>query len=850
MCKRNWFDDKGAPGYTYEVKLKIISHKKLVKRQKFALAGMLIATVLGTVCLFFINSITRADVAPDTRFTKIMPDPDTATQQRDAHLEIAQVGDGNTLEAGSTWGKYYFDPSKVSDATIGISKGGYGGEVDTLGTSKGSGGQKFADLNAVKYEFFLAIDQQDQDKKYQDEVPCRAPGEKDPTPSLTEYSGKMSVTGWYKIEASRFVINARCNGKPWRATAKSGKYVLFVKASWNTSAPVVNNVRQGRVNAFKLGAAYNLKTGDPLTGYWSDTTWSTTDERPTNAAYAVQDRKSPEGTNGDYTFTFAPDCRLAPGEIEGRYLHWSDVDYPDYYVGLPAPSFDLIEIPPSGGSGRSVLSVGPEKNLFNGTKKQNVHHAIKYDSFKGGYTYKWVWKNITRIDGINFWIPFDDFPALRGGCGEYNYNLGLKAGTTTTPAISDATEFRAGGGQTIAANLTQIWGGKDAGSDTTTDLYLSEAGNNKVEDAFTALTPTVGGSTVLEGPSKTNPSSGKRYHSTWKLPRLGPKPTYNDSRSDIYANFKIKNDAPDGSRYCFTASITPTSNSDAAPNSSKPNSICVTIDNSLKPFLTTTGGDVHAGNDCIVSATNPRTPQMITGQVSPDGKLGSSGSYVVSAGDRITQFGSGGSPGGSNISLGNNGYYGSICRPPLATLQAELAKGGFEAVPGDTAVPFDLSSLAPGKRYLVYFTGPGTVKGKANAPVTVYSTETLTIEGKEFGSGVPAGGATRENLPTVGVIAKNIKIKQVVAGITAQLYATGNIDTCSDSTTAACRSVLLLRGFAMAHDFSFKRSGTGSNGLQLAELFGYNAAFYLNPPPGFGTASGVAKYLGERAPLY
>lgn len=809
------------------------------------MTGLII--VASFTALFFITRTAKAAIAPDSRFTKIMPNPNTATQNRDAHLEIAQIGDGNTLDAKESWGKYYFDPAKVTDGTIGISKGGYGGEVDTLGTSRGGNGQRFADTNAVKYEFYLAMNRPSPVGGFIDEVPCRAKSsDKNFTPSLTVYSGEMSVTGWYKIDAARFVNNARCGDKPWGVTEKSGKYVLFVRASWNTSPPKVNNVTQGRVNAFKLGAAYTTKSGDPLTGYWSDTAWTATNERPTTAAYAVQDRLSPNNTNGDYTFKFAPDCRLAPGQQEARYLHWADVDYPEYYQApwpvQPPPEFDLVEVSPSG-SRSTVLRVRPGDNLFNGPNEQNVHNAKEYKNFKGGYTYEWVWRNVARIDGINFWIPYDDYPALNGGCGEWKHELKMKAGTTTTPAVSDAPEFRAAGGQTVRVNLSQFAVGKDAGPETKVDLTVAASGANQrsIATTFSGVTASLGGSTN-SGASTPN----SRVISWTGLDRLGPTAPYPSSRTNIIADFKVREDAPDGARYCASAVMSPKSSTEPGGTRSTPNQICFTIDNSLKPYLTTENGDVHAG-DCTIDPKIRPVNGRITGQKGET--KGSSGTFIVSAGDAITQFGSGGSPGGNGLTFGKGGFYGNLCRPTLADMQKELAKGGFTSQPGDSATPFNLASLGSTGRYVVYFNGPGTVFGKAKVPVTVFSTGTLTIQGSEFGSDV-AARTTRNNLPVVGVIAKDIKIKREVIDLKAQLYATGNIDTCSDSTTVACKNTLTLSGFAMAREFSFKRSSAGSNGLQLGELFGFNGAFYLNPPPGFSSPAGAVKYLGERAPLY
>lgn len=820
------------------------------------LGGIISVVMIAVVGLLFITRIANAAEPPDWKFTKIMPAPDTATQARDAHMEIAQVGEGNTLNAEATWGKYYFDPSKVANGYIGISKGGYGDQADTLGTSRGLSAQRFSDdgttdktrnTDAIKYEFFLAIDQVNQNRNFAEEIPCRAGGSIKPVASYVAYSNQMPVNGWYKLDAKRFVDNATCNGKRWSATQKTGKYVLFVRASWNTAAPVINGKTQGRVNAFKLGAAYAQDTaGDPLTGYWSNADWAYTSDEPTGplkASYAVQDRLSPDATNGDYTFKFAPDCRLARGKTEARYLHWSDVDYPAYYRApwpvQPAPEFDLVEISPAG-KRDTVLSVGPGKNLFNGldangNPRQNIHNAIEYKSFKGGYTYEWVWKNIARIDGINFWIPYDDYPALNGGCGTYNQSVSLQ-GTRGSGWFTD--NFEAAGGDKVTFMVTGKYvSGNSAAPTSTFGAHLVSQTNSPYDRTFTKDGPI---SISDDGYKK----SGSRINLEWVKPGMGPSLPYVSQR-DLSFTYQVKDDAQDGAKHCFNADLTPLRSANPS-DSAYSKTICVTINNALKPFVNTAGGDVHAG-DCSITTG---ALKQIYGNVSQSGSLGSSGTYVVSAGGAISQFGSGGTPLGSNLTLGKGGLYGDMCRPTFAEMAKEI-KDPVQA----PSVPetFDLSQVkAPGT---ILFPSSRRVTGTSKYRVTLYAPNgTVTIAGSTFG-GDTANSYSRENLPVVGVLAQNIKIEPGVGTINAILYASLNIDTCAGQdikTTggvAACKSKLTLKGFAMAHDFSFKRT-TGANGLNESERLQFSAAYYLNPPDGFKKAAGLVKYLGERAPLY
>lgn len=830
------------------MKLRLKKPEKLTKRHKVVTGGLLLVVVGAVSSLLFISRLTRAAEPPDYKFAKIMPAPDTATQGRDAHLEIAQTGDGNTLDAGASWGKYYFEPSKVSSGYMGISKGGYGGEVDTLGTSRGAVGQRFADTNAVKYEFFLAMDQPDPDRAYFDEVPCSVGNNPSFVPAYTAYSGEMSVTGWYKLAASTF-IGKKCGSRTWGATQKSGKFVLFVKASWNTAAPKVNNVTQGRVNAFKLGAAYD-GSGDPLTGYWANSDWAYTSDKPTTASYAVQDRLSADNTNGDYSFTFAPDCRLGRGKTEARWLHWSDVDYPDYYKApwpvQKAPEFDLVEIPPGGGAGTVKLHIGPEDNKFNGPGKQNQHHAVEYKEFKGGFTYKWVWKNIARIDGINFWIPYDDFPAINGGCGTYNQAVEIQ-GTRGDGWYMKDSIFEVAGGDTVTFLVRGKYvSGTSAAPTSTFGAHLVSQNAATFAGTFTGDGPT---SISDQGYKK----DGSRVNIEWVQPGMGP--TYQSQR-DLTFSYQVKGDAQNGAKHCFDADLSPLRSGDPTAKATS-GSVCIVVNNSLKPFVKTSGADVHAG-DC--QYINPKTGLganlgKIIGPPVNGLNQGSSGSYIVSAADKISDFGSGGLPNGGALTFGKGGYYGSMCRPLITDLDPKKEPEVVEKNGDALAVngQFDIGTLAAGSRYAVTFNQDVTVVGTAKASMGLYAPKnTITIQAKSgantFGSDL-SNKYAKKQLPTVGVTARDIRIGNGVTNLTAALYASETITTCAENTVAACRSILTLNGYAMAYNFKFNRVGTGSNGLQEAENLKFNPAFYLNPHPGGGILSKVL-YRGERAPLY
>jgi len=819
-----------------------------------------------SVCILGISLLVAVKTAkaevPDSYFRVTVPYALKAEQSTNVFMEIAQVGtgaykNGVKLDAPEAWAKYYIDPERVDKAILGVFNGGYGGNTDVLGRNSGTVGNNFpgesiAERSAVRYDYYLA-----QDTGFQgvpDEKPCTKPGTvKDYVASATRYSSEMPSNGWYKkLTTAQFLKNARCNNNKWQVTAKSGKYVIFVRARWNSPQPTDGGDKLGRLNAFKVGAAYsdadpNNKFDNPITGYWSNLSVATHSDPSDIAAYSVQDRIFQDGTQGDYEFDFATDCRLAVGKSEQRFLHWKDIDYPDYYGKNDAPpEFDLYEIDPSG---RQTLvkdgDVRANKKLpngtypFNGENKENIHNYFEFTG-KGGYKYRWVWRNITRIDGISLWLPYDDYGYYRG-CGSYEHKLDLWGGSSSSGGMT-TTEFKARGGDVVNFLVDEQYvKGTAQAPNTTTNAYISGQGTTKFADA---LNDPIQGQKISD-----NGRWIGRAQANWELPGMGPGKPYT-SRRWLLFSYQVKGDAKDGARYCVNADMIP--ESDLKPEGTlKDGPLCFTIDNSLKPFITTSGADVHAG-DC--QYVNPAAQiGKITGVPVNGLNQGSSGQYIVSAADAITNFGSGGSPNGSALTFGKGGFYGSMCRPTMAQVDPTKERGveilNGNAQPG----PFDLGKLNPGKRYVVQFGGDGEVVGTARASVTVYAPNgTVTIKtngGNAFGSDVKNQYA-RKQLPTVGVTAKNIRISNSVVALTAALYASGNITTCAENTVAACRSTLLLNGFAMARDFNLNRTGTGQNGLQLAEYLRFNPAIYLNPPPGDGTVGDLAQYLGERAPLY
>lgn len=841
QAKRNWFDARGAGGYTSSVKLSLVKIKKLRPNRLAALfaVGIIFGITVGGL-LFTVHKAQA--LAADENFHFALPYYADATQGTDVYMEISQTGDGNSLDAPEAWAKIYIDPDRLSEATIGIWRGGYANTEDGGDSEgekfKGANGA-FADNNTTRFEFYLGVDYGQ--AGFSDERPCREP-------ATWKDSGGMSPTGWYKLDTDRF-RGDKCGSIDWEPTIKTGKYVIFVRAFWKESNPLSS----GRLNAFKVSGAYERpksKVDNPITGYWSDYTAAIRSTKPTTASYSVQDRRSEDGSRGSYTFNFAPDCRIAPGveDPQTRYLHWKDVDYPGFYEDKKGdPSFDLYEISPSGKE-RRMPEMHVDKNTrINGRPAfgQDVHGALPFKG-KGGYKYEWRWSNVTRVDGVTFWLPYDDYPAL-AGCGSYEQSIRLKAGSNGT--LSSTTPFRARGGQTVGVNLTETYeGGTSQVPTGPTTLTVSSAGGgpavNRTFDSGNMSAP-------LSGVTKYNDPSAGLLTTRWTFDGLGPSPTYSLSRS-FTTYYTLKEDAPDGARYCFNSTVSPESNT--RPRAVSSNQVCMIVDNSLRPYVSTSGADVHAGDCSIQDASGAIIPG--TGKIygPPVTGRGSFGSYIVSANDIIKDFGSGGSPGGGALTFGKGGKYGTLCRPTIDAIETYFKADEAEAKLPDSSNTFNLSTLPAGGRYKVEFAGNGRLVGQSRATVTAYSkTGTITLD-SSAGSTVGSDEnfpAARGKLPVVGIVARDIKINPGVTKVNAALYAVYNIDTCAVSNwVAQCKNSLQISGFAMARDFSFKRISSALNGLQEGERIDFNAAFYLNAPPGLTDSTALIKYLGERAPLY
>ncbi|MBW3538205.1 hypothetical protein KY386_01795 [Candidatus Parcubacteria bacterium] len=321
-------------------------------------------------------------------------------------------------------------------------------------------------------------------------------------------------------------------------------------------------------------------------------------------------------------------------------------------------------------------------------------------------------------------------------------------------------------------------------------------------------------------------------------------------------------DLPDGTVLCFGGEVSPGRGlSDGSPPAvpvhvynPDPNGPCYKVSNPRYPFVTTSGGDVHAGGGIgygINCDANPASPKRIRGQFKSGD--GSKAQYVVSAGGNINQFGSRDTPTGTGLTFsnslpGNLGRYGTVCRPDLIT--------AAERYTGPTAGYSGSLSAAPGT--LLTASGSTTVPASVvGNRVTLFVRGDVTITGPITYNPAPA---SRDAQPSFGIIATgNIFIAPSVQRLDGFYYAGGAIDTCAGvnitTNASACGAQLTVRGLMMANQFKFKRTGpVGTGGPFASEVINFTGLLYVATPPAFSDVitpmAGYPGYQSEKPPVY
>ena len=283
------------------------------------------------------------------------------------------------------------------------------------------------------------------------------------------------------------------------------------------------------------------------------------------------------------------------------------------------------------------------------------------------------------------------------------------------------------------------------------------------------------------------------------------------------------------------------------------------------PYLTTSGGDVHAGGGILGVSVNCATaPGNIAGQV--NGATGSKGSYVVSANGAINQFGSesGTSSTANLVGLQASSYTG-VCRPDMDTLAAK-----YRTAHGSS--PYSLGALTaaagayPNGKLLE--APPGTTISNPT-PLTVNNQVTLWVHGDLY-INIPVGQSPSlqilSNLGSFGLIVDgNIYIKNSVSLLSGYYFATGKIVTCASGAMAPgnvytgvavignCTTPLIVGGLMSANSFDFNRvAPLGTVGYPATESINYLGLLFIAPPPVFDGSFTTAGATGqeEAPPLY
>lgn len=317
-------------------------------------------------------------------------------------------------------------------------------------------------------------------------------------------------------------------------------------------------------------------------------------------------------------------------------------------------------------------------------------------------------------------------------------------------------------------------------------------------------------------------------------------------------NFTVSSSAVSGSQICFSVGAHSLDSTEAVAARSQQ---CYTVGEPAAttgaPYLSTAYGSVHAGarfgdKPCLITPGNGD----INGQTGAS--QGSKADYVVSAGGSVSNFGSGGSPSGANLTFAN---YGQICREDIAARYID--NSSIPTLPQSNVAVSDLANGIARANGNITITGGTVGRGQRS---------TLVVNGNVYISGNIAHASTGytsvANIPSLGIVATgNIHIAPGVSTLYGIYYAgsalsgsTGIINTCqsghgvipnpgiTSGGAAQCNGNLTIEGALVATNIYFRRTGGNaqSAGSAAAETVTYLPQLILRPPLGLG---GVASQL-------
>lgn len=334
--------------------------------------------------------------------------------------------------------------------------------------------------------------------------------------------------------------------------------------------------------------------------------------------------------------------------------------------------------------------------------------------------------------------------------------------------------------------------------------------------------------------------------------------------------FNVSGAAKDGSQLCFEAIATPHTPTNiqfrgnkvclAVKGEATDGPVAQTDANIRRPYLTTSGGNIHAGalwgdGACLQPEDDLLNPARVRGRVST---TGSKAEYVVSAGQNVSNFGSANDKDSISLTFGS---YGLVCRPDLA--KRYLEDPGVNQFPPGAPSSFGMTYLNSSN-----FDGMAKISGNIvfeGGQIPIGRKITLVVDGDVLISGnvTPQGGnySSVSRIPSFGIIATgNINIQSSVTDLYGIYYAgsslsgfnKGIINTCQNANSAvfnpligtaggasACNGALNVEGAFIATNIYWRRTlGDADQNTAAAETINYTPLLILNPPIGLGGVVG------------
>ncbi|MBI3983860.1 hypothetical protein HY346_01020 [Candidatus Microgenomates bacterium] len=775
----------------------------------------------------------------------------TLDQPEQIYLEHAQQGTGaggvtiiSNLQADPSYAKLYF--KNLSTLTTPYLVQIYDG-VFTSASPRDAQGNR-SEPGAVEYRF----------------IPTDNSGNPKAESCWRKYRSnisKMKIDDW--SDDINLSFGSAC--RPAKDD-ETGYYIVRFEADFLTTTPA-----SGRVNAFKLKI---VSSGANYVGFWSRT-------GPGDDPVAIQNKHYdlPDSHNDNYDIQFGTPCTVNDAAHDGKgektTLRWQDADH----AGVPgaAPqdsdvSFELYDVTNRSSPTRVRIyhDTHSPGGVFKVAKAEWIggqgDESTGYFYAKRDKDYEWRWDSIQRNNGLQIWVPYDsiNYELQCPPESVYNNVPTFKTG----PGYPFAGTVQPGQPYTIYANIENT----GAASSVTADLLVWNQDSGVLvneQDPPGSAAPIASSSRDYQDPTGANCAT---HEPCWwwrfQSPVIGSGQNTTGSFTFTVSSSATAADGP----ICFTAYARPHTPTDAEDETAP---LCFPIELPTEPFVSTGGGDVHAGAQFgQAPCFNPADGSgRVYGNIDA---TGSKSAYVVSAGGSINEFGSADSLTTKNLTFGRSpeGYYGTICRQDLA---ADLLASGSVTI-GDATYTIPPAGITRRR-------GNVTISG---GMVPVGNSRVLVVDGDVLITGnisYEQSGYSATTIPSLGIYATgNIHIHHNVGEIygiyvagsvldphSSPNYADGIINTCQDTITprnsdvlgvtpspaistdaGSCSTQLVVNGALVAQNIFFRRTGgdTNQSGSEPAEYINLLPQILLNPPFGATGLATSLRYEGERPPVF